>query len=469
MLYIGMSSASIGSSRRSVRPDPARRSPAACRRLLAQDADRPRPAAGSGGPRPMPPRSTRTPCSRPSPRRSRPRSAATLHDPKRSCCRSPTSRRPTRSASTTGSPVPCSPTRRTGPATEAERRAAAAKGQDRGDTPSGVLRSRTALNDRRRRRTPARSSARPRPRPGRERGRAGPTIGSKAPQRADPAVGSRVGPPSEAELHELTTVTRPAIVARIVAARELGDLKENSDYHEARREQSFAEGRIQAIEDLLRHVEIIEEGADDGSGPTRLDGRGRGTARRRGDVHPRRLDRGQPGCRSDLGQLADRRGAPRRSGRRRGRGDHPVRADAVQDSRGSLRRFPRSRIGDQVARRGAVILSVLAASLIVAGCSSSRPASQASIDPNAVRLVASGAAVHHEGRLGPGQQALPDRVREPDRRSAQPRRSPLPDADPVFRSEVFPGPATKTFAIQPLAAGSYIYQAATSIPGCRGP
>jgi transcription elongation factor GreA len=67
-----------------------------------------------------------------------------------------------------------------------------------------------------------------------------------------------------AELDELTTVTRPAIVARIVAARELGDLKENSDYHEARREQSFAEGRIRAIEDLLRNVVLIEEGLEDG-------------------------------------------------------------------------------------------------------------------------------------------------------------------------------------------------------------
>ena len=59
-------------------------------------------------------------------------------------------------------------------------------------------------------------------------------------------------------------MTRPAIVARIVAARELGDLKENSDYHEARREQSFAEGRIQAIEDLLRNVELIEDGVRGG-------------------------------------------------------------------------------------------------------------------------------------------------------------------------------------------------------------
>ncbi len=91
----------------------------------------------------------------------------------------------------------------------------------------------------------------------------GPLVGSKAPKA--PTRLSVAGRDAlRAELEELTTVTRPAIVARIVAARELGDLKENSDYHEARREQSFAEGRIQAIEDLLRNVELIEGGADEG-------------------------------------------------------------------------------------------------------------------------------------------------------------------------------------------------------------
>ena len=98
---------------------------------------------------------------------------------------------------------------------------------------------------------------------------------SRAPRTAAPATGSKAPrPPTRlsesglaalrAELDELTTVTRPAIVARIAAARELGDLRENSDYHEARREQSFAEGRVRAIEELLRNVEIIEQGADDG-------------------------------------------------------------------------------------------------------------------------------------------------------------------------------------------------------------
>jgi transcription elongation factor GreA len=67
-----------------------------------------------------------------------------------------------------------------------------------------------------------------------------------------------------AELHEMTSVTRPAVVARIKAARELGDLRENAEYQEARREQSFLEGRVQATEELLRHVELIEGGSDDG-------------------------------------------------------------------------------------------------------------------------------------------------------------------------------------------------------------
>jgi transcription elongation factor GreA len=61
------------------------------------------------------------------------------------------------------------------------------------------------------------------------------------------------------ELDELTRVRRPDVVARIKAARELGDLKENSDYHAAREEQSFLEGRVRLLEDRLRHAVVIEE------------------------------------------------------------------------------------------------------------------------------------------------------------------------------------------------------------------
>jgi transcription elongation factor GreA len=62
-----------------------------------------------------------------------------------------------------------------------------------------------------------------------------------------------------AELEELTTTRRREVVARIKAARELGDLRENSDYQEARREQSFLEGRVAQIEQMLRKVVIIED------------------------------------------------------------------------------------------------------------------------------------------------------------------------------------------------------------------
>ena len=59
---------------------------------------------------------------------------------------------------------------------------------------------------------------------------------------------------------------RPEIVARIKSARELGDLKENAEYHAAREEQGFLEGRIQLLEDRIRKARIIEAPAAD-SGP----------------------------------------------------------------------------------------------------------------------------------------------------------------------------------------------------------
>jgi transcription elongation factor GreA len=63
-----------------------------------------------------------------------------------------------------------------------------------------------------------------------------------------------------AEFDDLTRVQRPQVVARIKAARELGDLKENSDYQAAREEQSFLEGRVRLLEDRLRFAVIMDEG-----------------------------------------------------------------------------------------------------------------------------------------------------------------------------------------------------------------
>jgi transcription elongation factor GreA len=72
-----------------------------------------------------------------------------------------------------------------------------------------------------------------------------------------------------AELDRLTTVKRPEVIARIRTAKEHGDLKENSEYHAAREEQSFLEGRVQAIEARLRTAVIVDtpiEGARVGLG-----------------------------------------------------------------------------------------------------------------------------------------------------------------------------------------------------------
>ena len=60
------------------------------------------------------------------------------------------------------------------------------------------------------------------------------------------------------ELEELKKVTRPRIIAAIAEAREHGDLKENAEYHAAREQQGFCEGRIQDIEGKLSNSQVID-------------------------------------------------------------------------------------------------------------------------------------------------------------------------------------------------------------------
>lgn len=60
------------------------------------------------------------------------------------------------------------------------------------------------------------------------------------------------------ELNDLKSNARPRITQAIADAREHGDLKENAEYHAAREQQSFCEGRIQEIEGKLADAEIID-------------------------------------------------------------------------------------------------------------------------------------------------------------------------------------------------------------------
>jgi transcription elongation factor GreA len=104
--------------------------------------------------------------------------------------------------------------------------------------------------------SPRRADGQPRRTPAPRR----PRISEPATRRADTAV--HLSPEGleqlRVELRQLREISRPAAVKRLVAARELGDLKENGDYIAAREELGFIDGRLQMLDNRLQNVVVAD-------------------------------------------------------------------------------------------------------------------------------------------------------------------------------------------------------------------
>jgi transcription elongation factor GreA len=129
------------------------------------------------------------------------------------------------------------------------------------DGAGGLPPSRAAGGTVRRSPRPVTAAASPRPAPAPARS---PSAGPASRAAAEPTWVSADGIARLRTEHEqLVKVRRPEVIARIKAAKELGDLKETADYTAAREEQSFLEGRIASIEATLRTAQVIEVRVDE--------------------------------------------------------------------------------------------------------------------------------------------------------------------------------------------------------------
>ena len=151
----------------------------------------------------------------------------------------------------------------------------------------------------------------------------------------------------------MITVKRPEVANRIHDAKEHGDLSENAEYEDAKNEQAFVEGRIQTLEALIKNATIIDENhsTDHVQIGSTVERRER---RRQGDLHDRRLGRGQARRGPDLEREPGRSRPARQEEGREGRREGPGRRLHLQDRQHHLRATAAPWIGPTNSHCGSV-------------------------------------------------------------------------------------------------------------------